>query len=197
MLRSPFLNKQNFIRQHRCISYKQHAPVKMNNNVEEEHGCVPRKLMHPTESFWQLDLRFSWVTYMFMTQQKQTQSDAQSIQCSHDALGLQRMQLKTLLWQCPSDMQCTFSKKWCISGQMMFIRQKKKTGLWINEFKPHESFDHFMLLVMRAYIMRTQYGRKNSLFQQTFWCCAWTQTSNISRSFHTECLVWRKLLALF
>lgn len=75
--------------------------------------------------------------------------------------------------------------------------KKKKMGLWINEFKPHESFDHFMLLVMRAYVMRTQYGRKNSLFQQTFWCCAWTQTSNISRSFHTECLVWRKLLALF
>ncbi len=72
--------------------------------------------------------------------------------------------LKTLLWQCPSAMPHTLSKNQRISVKWCW--KHKTTGLKVNEFKLRESFDHFMLLVMRTYIMRTQYERKSVCFSK-------------------------------
>ncbi len=193
MVRSAFLKRQNFIRQHGCVSYKQQAPVKMNNCAEADAWLRP---MDTSASKWVILTASSCVLMGYVYVYDSTKINTENVILPW-CTGATEGACISLRKHCSGNAHrpCHIRFKKNNAFQVKWCWKHKTTNLKVNEFKLHESFDHFMLLVMRTYIMRTQYERKR-VFQQTFFCCSWTNTSNISRSFHTECLVWRKLLAL-
>lgn len=90
-----------------------------------------------------------------------------SMQCSHDALGPLRMH--ALVFENIA-LACQTCHKHLKKKTMHFrsndVANTKQQDYKSYEFKLHESFDHFMLLVMRNYIMRTQYERKTVCFSK-------------------------------
>lgn len=159
MVRSAFLNRQNFIRHHGC---KQHAPVKMNNCAEAAcmtvtHGHIGIQMSHSDS---ELLCSHGLCICLWLNKNKHRahrECNAPMMHWGHWGC-IENIALAMPVGHATYQKTNAFPVKWCW--------KHKTTGLKVNEFKLRESFDHFMLLVMRTYIMRTQYERKSVCFSK-------------------------------